>query len=142
MMQARVISAGVNGRADNSTLNVPPVRGEQPHAIDAGDPSNCNHVGRVLEIDIVIGLNIGDPLHANSENVAQPFAQVIPLDRFVIHHHPRMFFSPLRMMDLNNNRPLRRRDRVVPWAWLLRNFCLQTDWPLLDHNQHKNDDKH
>ena len=51
-----------------------PVLRQQPHAVYAGNPSDCNHVGHVLEIDIVVGLDVGDPLHTNGENISQPLA--------------------------------------------------------------------
>ena len=68
-----------------------PILSQQPYAVDARNPSNCDHVRYVLEIDIVVGFDVGDPLHANGENVSQPFAQVIPVNCFFIHHHLRMF---------------------------------------------------
>ena len=53
----------------------------------------------------------------------------------------RTIRSQLCVMDLNHNRPLRRRDRAAGWIGLWK-ICLQTGWPLLDHNHHENDDEH
>jgi hypothetical protein len=52
-----------------------PVLSQQPYAVDAGNPGNGNYVGHVLEINVVVGLDVGDPLYANSENIPQPLAR-------------------------------------------------------------------
>ena len=64
-----------------------PILSQQPNAIDARNTSNSDHIRYVLEIYVVIGFEVGDPLHADGENITQPIAQVIPIDRFFIHHH-------------------------------------------------------
>ncbi len=68
-----------------------PVLSQQPHAVDAGHPSNRDHVCDILEINVIIGFDVGDPLHANRENIPQPFAQAIPFHRFFIDHYLRLF---------------------------------------------------
>ena len=126
--------------------NMLPVLSQQAHAVYAGDPGNCNYICHILEINVIIGFDVGDPLDANGENILQPFPQAIPFHHLFIHHYLRVFYrrtlcSQLRVMDLNHNRPIGRRDcaacRIGLW-----NLCLQTGWPLLDHNHHENDDEH
>lgn len=55
-----------------------PVLRQQAHSVDAGDTGDCDYVRYVLEINVVIGFNVSDPLYANGENILQPFAQAIP----------------------------------------------------------------
>jgi hypothetical protein len=71
---------------------VPAILSQQPNAVDAGDSGNGNHICNVLEIYVVIGFDVGDALYADGEDIAQAFAQVIPLYRFFIHHHLRMLW--------------------------------------------------
>ena len=129
-----------------------PILSQQPHAVDAGDSRDRNHFRHVLEVNVVISFDVGDPLHANGENIPQPFAQVVPFYRFFIDHHLRMLglslsclrmpSSRFRVVDLNHDRRLRWRDRGIRGLGLLRKLCLQSGWSLLDHNHHEYDDEH
>ena len=49
-----------------------PILSKQPHAIDASNPSNSDHIRHVLEINVVVGFEVGDPFYADGKNIAQP----------------------------------------------------------------------
>jgi hypothetical protein len=87
-----------------------PISGQQAHTVDPCDSGNRNHIRDVLKINSAVRFDIRDALDTNGKNVAQPIPQLVPWHRFFIHHHLGMLRRQLRRMNLNHNRPLRRRD--------------------------------
>ena len=55
-----------------------PVVCQQPHAVHSREARGGNYVGDFLKVDIVVGLDVGDALHANGEDIAQALAQMSP----------------------------------------------------------------
>ncbi len=137
-----------------------PILRQQSYAVDSCYTGDCDYVGYVLEVDVVVGFDEGYALHANGEDVGQALAQVIPGDGFFVDFYFDVYTGMIvarmigaRMIDVgmlvaglcmghpDYDCRLRGRNVIRHLRRWLRDFGLQPGWTLLDYYHHEDDDE-